>query len=227
MSGLHVGWLDLIIVVVIVASAIYAAYRGFVRETLSIFSWLAAAFAALYFGRYAVPMMRDHFSPVVAQIAAYSIVFLLVLLPLSFISYRFAQGVKDSAVGTLDGSLGAAFGVLRGLFIVALAYILFSLAVPVKTQPGWVANAELTPMVQTSADVILSLIPDESARYIKNHTIGSTARNEAPAPQVAPKPSGHPTKLAKDRKPHRKGYGAADRRALDRLFEATGGNGGH
>ncbi|HUJ45787.1 MAG TPA: hypothetical protein VLV55_01540, partial [Rhizomicrobium sp.] len=75
--------------------------------------------------------------------------------------------------------------------------------------------------------VILSLIPDESARYIKDHSIGSVARNEAPAPQVEPKPSPHTTKLAKDRKPHRKGYGAADRRALDRLFEATGGNGGH
>jgi membrane protein required for colicin V production len=232
MSGFHVGWLDLIVVAVVIASAILAAYRGFVRESLAVFSWLAAAFVTLYFGRYAVPLMRDHFSPLVAEILAYSIVFLLVLLPLSFISHRISQNVKNSSVGTLDGSLGAAFGILRGLAVIAIAYILFSLVVPVKAQPLWIKNAELLPMVQGSAEVLLSLIPEEHADYLRAHTEGTAAaQNAAPAPDVKPRPSPaekhHSTRLAKAKKPHRKGYGADERRALDRLFEATGNNGGH
>ena len=231
MSGFHVGWLDVIVVAVVVASAILAAYRGFVRESLAVFSWLAAAFVTLYFGRYAIPLMRDHFSPLVAEIVAYSIVFLLVLLPLSFISHRISQNVKNSPVGTVDGSLGALFGILRGIVVVAIAYILFSFVVPVKAQPLWMKDAELLPMVQGSADVLLSLIPREHADYLREHTEGAASVQKTPAPDVKPKPptaeTHNSSRVAKAKKPHRKGYGADERRALDRLFEATGNNGGH
>lgn len=232
MSGFHVGWLDLIVVAVVIASAILAAYRGFVRESLAVFSWLTAAFVTLYFGRYAVPMMRDHFSPLVAEVVAYSIVFLLVLLPLSFVSHRISQNVRNSQVGAVDGSLGALFGILRGLAVVAIAYILFSFVVPVKAQPLWIKNAELLPLVQGSAHALLSLIPQEHADYLREHTEGaSVTQSTKPAPDVKPKPSPaenqRSQRLAKAKKPHRKGYGADERRALDRLFEATGNNGGH
>ncbi len=39
-------FVDLITVIVIVVSAIYAIYRGFIAETLSIVAWAAAAFAS-------------------------------------------------------------------------------------------------------------------------------------------------------------------------------------
>ena len=39
-------------------SATYAAWRGFLSETLSIFAWAAAAFATLYFGPWLIPLMR-------------------------------------------------------------------------------------------------------------------------------------------------------------------------
>ena len=223
MSGLHVTWADLVIVGIVVISAIFATYRGFVRETLTIFAWAAAAFATLYFGHYAIPLMKDHFSPLVAQIAAYSIVFLLVLLPLSFVGYRFSKGVQDSPVGTLDRSLGAAFGILRGLAIVALAYIVFSLVIPVRAQPRWVENANLLPLVQGSADVLLSLIPEEHARLVHDQTTAGAEQEPTPAPQIDPKP--RPQKVANAKKRGRKGYGADERRGLDRLFEATGSDG--
>ena len=43
-------FVDVVVVLVIIASTVYATYRGFVSETLSIFAWVAAAFATLYFG---------------------------------------------------------------------------------------------------------------------------------------------------------------------------------
>src|SRR5689334_7178693 len=102
MSELHIIWVDLFVVAVVVISMGFAIARGFVRETLSMFSWAAAAFATLYFGRYVVPLMAPHFSPLVAEIAAYSTVFVLVLLPLSFIGHRIAQNVRNSQVGPID-----------------------------------------------------------------------------------------------------------------------------
>ena len=67
-------------------------------ETLSIFAWAAAAFATLYFGPWMVPLMRGMIaSPWLAAAAAYAGVFLVVLIPLSFISYRFAESVQAFA----------------------------------------------------------------------------------------------------------------------------------
>ena len=41
-------------------------------------------------------------------------VFLVVFIPLAFLSHRISQTVKHSALGPLDRALGVAFGVVRG-----------------------------------------------------------------------------------------------------------------
>ena len=54
--SLSVTFIDCLIVLIIVVSAGYAAWRGFMWETLTIFAWVAAAFACLYFGPYLIPL---------------------------------------------------------------------------------------------------------------------------------------------------------------------------
>jgi membrane protein required for colicin V production len=246
MSELHITWVDLFVVAAIVISMGFAIARGFVRETLSMFSWAAAAFATLYFGRYVVPLMAPHFSPLVAEIAAYSTVFVLVLLPLSFIGHRIAQNVRSSQVGPIDRSLGAAFGILRGLAVIAILYIGYSLVIPVHAQGAWIGKARSLPLIQKSAKVLLSLIPSDQAEYVQKRTEKTNTANlpdeKAKAAPASSKPASadkrriaahpkhlkHPLKVAQTRKsthPAHKGYGADDRRALNRLIEATGSDG--
>ena len=132
MSAFHFSYVDLVVVLIVLVSMGYAIWRGFVSETLSIFAWAAAAFAALYFGPVIGPLARGLVSPQwIGTVASYVVVFLLVLIPLSFISFRFAQNVHNSPVGALDRALGGIFGVVRGLAIVGIAYIVFSAFVPV------------------------------------------------------------------------------------------------
>ena len=57
--NLSFTFIDFLVVTVIVVSAAYAAYRGLMSETLTIFAWAAAAFATLYFGPWLVPMARS------------------------------------------------------------------------------------------------------------------------------------------------------------------------
>ncbi len=133
MSALGITILDLIVVAVLLISAIYAAYRGFVSETLSIFAWAAAAFATLFFGPKLVPLTKGLVSsPWLGALVGYALIFLVVLIPLSFMSFRFSESVKHSPVGTLDRVLGAVFGLVRGLAIIGLAYIAFSYVVSVR-----------------------------------------------------------------------------------------------
>src|ERR1700744_2725076 len=133
--NLSFSFVDFLIVLVIGASAGYAAWRGFLSETLSIFAWAAAAFATLYFGPWVVPLARSMIAtPWLASLAAYAGVFLVVFIPLSFMSHRFSESVKNSPIGPLDRALGIAFGIVRGLVAVALVYLAYTYFVPVSEQ---------------------------------------------------------------------------------------------
>lgn len=212
MHALSISWVDLAIAGVVVLSTVLAVVRGFIRETLSIFAWAAAAFAALYFGPSATVLLHPHIStPLLGPLIAYPGVFLVVLMPLSFVSWRLSEGVRHSPIGTLDRSLGLPFGVLRGLALVGLVYLAFSLVVPVHEQPPWLSNARLLPLVQGSSDVLLSLIPE--------HSGGVVDKVKARAAEAASSGSmQHFTHAPK-------AYPADDRRALDHLIEQTGASG--
>jgi membrane protein required for colicin V production len=223
MSALGITYIDPLVVIVVVLSAIYATWRGFVSETLSIFAWAAAAFATLFFGPRLAPIARGLFaSPLLGVMVGYIAIFLVVLIPLSFLSFRFAESVKHSAVGTLDRSLGFAFGVVRGLAIIGLAYIAFTTVVAVRNQPDWITNAKLLPVIRVSAQALLSLVPDQHLDGVRAETAAAPApkpeANAAPVPTPSPKP-------AAAKKHGKKAYGAKERSELDRLIETTGGNG--
>lgn len=218
MQGLNVSWIDLLVAGVIVVSTILAVARGFVRETLSILAWAAAAFATLYFGPTAAAFLRLHISmPLAGPLIAYVGTFLVVLIPLSFVSYRLSLRVRESPVGALDRSLGVPFGILRGLALVGIAYLAFSLAIPVGAQPSWMTSARLLPLIQRSSDVLVSLLP--LGEHAASAPTGQSRSEDAPIPRPLPRivhGAGHPSQ---------KSYQVEDRRALDRLIDASGASG--
>ena len=221
--NLSFTFIDFLVVTVIIVSAGYAAYRGLMSETLTIFAWAAAAFATLNFGPWLIPMARGMISARwLAPAAAYAGVFMIVFIPLSFMSHRFSQSVKNSPIGPLDRGLGIAFGVVRGLVVVGLAYLAFTYFTPIRQQPHWLLSARTLPIVQSTAQVLLSVIPSQTPRdYItaapsaSHDSLGDLIKRQNEEASSAP-PASPASKKAE------KTYGASDRRALDRLFETTG-----
>src|ERR1700710_3082411 len=133
--NLSVSFLDCLIVLIIIVSAGYACWRGFLWETLTIFAWVAAAFGCLYFGPYIVPLTRSLVNEAwLASLLAYAAVFLAVFIPLAFMSHRFSESVKHSPIGPLDRAAGVAFGLVRGLVVVGLGYLAFTYFVPIRQQ---------------------------------------------------------------------------------------------
>src|SRR5471030_1707999 len=186
--NLSVTFLDALIVLIIVVSAGYAAWRGFLWETLTIFAWVAAAFACLYFGPYVIPLTRGMVQEAwLASLIAYAAVFLAVFIPFAFMSHRFSESVKHSPIGPLDRAAGVAFGVVRGLVIIGLAYLAFTYFVAIRNQPGWVTQARLLPVVQSTADVLLSVVADRphDYPYVVDHPV---VQQVAPVEQRASNP---------------------------------------
>jgi membrane protein required for colicin V production len=223
--NLYITFVDFLVVAVILISTCYAAYRGFLNETLTIVAWAAAAFATLYFGPWLVPMARSMITTGwLAEVAAYAGVFLVVFIPLSFMSHRFSQSVKNSPIGPLDRALGIAFGVVRGLVVVGICYIAFTKFEPPSEQPRWMTSARTYPIIQTTALTLLAAMPNQAPRDditaepTHGDSLGALIRRQNE--EAAASSESHDS--AKKRE---KTYGATDRQALDKLFETTGGSG--
>ncbi|MFT3689033.1 CvpA family protein [Paenirhodobacter sp.] len=124
---------DAIVAVVIILSAILAYSRGFVREGLAIVGWIAAAVVAFLFAPAARPMIAqlpflNKFlgdSCELATIGAFAAVFALALVVFSVITPLFATVIQRSALGGLDQGLGFLFGVVRGVVLIAVAFVLY------------------------------------------------------------------------------------------------------
>src|ERR1700749_3457927 len=168
--NLSITTVDFLVVLVLLVSTGYAIWRGFLWETLTIFAWVAAAFACLYFGPYVIPLTRGMVDqPWLASLLAYAAVFLAVFIPFAFMSHRFSESVKHSPIGPLDRAAGVAFGVVRGLVVIGLAYLAFTYFVAIRNQPSWLSQARLLPMVQSTAEVLLSVVPNHPDDYAYLH----------------------------------------------------------
>ena len=235
--SLSFSFADFLIVAVILISTGYAVWRGFLAETLSVFEWVAAAFACLYLGPYFIPLTHSLVAAWwLANLLAYAGVFLAVFIPLAFMSHRFAQSVKNSPIGPLDRALAVAFGVVRGMVVIGMAYLAFTYFVPIRQQPRWVTQARLLPAVQATSEVMLSLVPGQPHNVAAIQPRTETVRQEPAARQTrhsdpladiirrnAATDSASPAAMQQQgTQKGAKRYGAQDRQALDKLIEATG-----
>jgi len=219
---------DLGVLVVLLISGLIAAYRGFLKETLTVSAWLLAALAAVFVWPATKPFARALVEPnLLADILALIGVFLMLLIPTSFVSFRLSEMVRESKAGPLDRSLGFVFGIARGLLVVGVGYLLYDSLAPAKTQPDWVREARLLPVVKGTGDVLRS-ISGTSAKDEADTEEADTeedAEDQAPRaekPRAATKPAQPAASDNKDGSGDKgKSYGAGDRRALDNLVRST------
>jgi membrane protein required for colicin V production len=170
--------LDIGVIAVIGLSAVFAFARGFVREALSIVAWIGAGAVALYSYNYVLaataPMVHNQ---LLQQLIAGPGVFLAALIVLTIITSIIARSVRSSALSAIDRTLGFIFGLLRGAFIVSLAYLLLDVSVQKSDRPVWLREAKSEPYLQQGADLLRNVLP-ESLR------IKSTAAAEEIMPRL-------------------------------------------
>jgi membrane protein required for colicin V production len=154
--------LDIFLLVVMLVSGLLAMVRGFMREVLSIASWVIAAVATLYAYPRLLPLAKSYFSnDIVAAIVVIGGVFLLTLIVVSVITVRISDMILDSRVGALDRTLGFLFGLGRGLIIVVVAFLFFSWLVPDRSQPNWIKSAKSRVVLKGTGDWLISMLPED------------------------------------------------------------------
>lgn len=117
--------IDAVIIGIIVFSLLVSLWRGFIREVLSLASWVAAFFIAGKFYPHLSLLLIDvdivylQKSEFLRNGVAATILFVAVVMIGGVINMLLAQLADRTGLTGTDRVLGAAFGMLRGIFIVA------------------------------------------------------------------------------------------------------------
>lgn len=139
------NWADWTIIAILGVSCLISLWRGFIKEALSLASWLLAAFIAIVFHqRLALVYGQWIDTPSVALLLAFITLFIGTLVVGALLSHLLGSLVAASGLGGVDRLLGVAFGITRGLLLVLALVILLPLALPVK-QDRWWAESRLIP----------------------------------------------------------------------------------
>lgn len=154
---------DVLVILVILLSGALAFARGFVREALSIAAWVGAALITVFLLPYASPLVRDLIdNELVADFISGVLIFITALVGLSVGGHFATKAIRDSALNMLDRSLGLVFGLLRGVILLSLGYMLFVWLVPDDDDhPDWFSEARTLPLVEEAAEILQVIVPTD------------------------------------------------------------------
>ncbi len=155
------SWLDVIFLIIIVISALISLIRGFVKESISLLTWIAAGLLGL---RYFSPM-SDVFepyldSPVGRALLGFGCIFVLTLIVGAIVNFIVSQLVSKTGLSGTDKTLGVVFGAARGVLIVTMLVLLAGL-LPLRDTDWWQGSASVG-FFEDVGDWIKAVIPDDA-----------------------------------------------------------------
>jgi membrane protein required for colicin V production len=165
---------DGVVLGVIVLSAILAYARGLVRETLSIVGWIAAAVAGFIFAPTVEPLIRE--IPVLSDIigtscelgvlTGFAAVFAVALVIVSLFTPLISGAVQESAIGPVDQGLGFLFGVIRGVLLVVIAFVVYDRILGGGDAVAQVDESRSRTVLAGVEERIAAMLPEDAPQWI-------------------------------------------------------------
>jgi membrane protein required for colicin V production len=152
MEALGLNIADWFILIVLIASGIISFARGFTKEFLSLFLWLAAFIAAISLEYLATPKINEFIGNAeISKIISYIVVFVIFIFIGGMIIKFISKLIKWSGASGFDRFLGVVFGLMRGSIVLFVIFLL--LPSGIKTT-DLINNSKITPIIQKYAPEI-------------------------------------------------------------------------
>ena len=152
MEALGLNFADWFILVVLIASGLISFSRGFAKEFLSLFLWIAAFIAAISLEFLATPKIDEYIgNPEISKILSYIVVFVIFIFIGGMLIKFISKLIKWSGASGFDRFLGVIFGLTRGLVVLFVIFLL--LPSRLKTT-DLISNSKITPIIEKYAPEI-------------------------------------------------------------------------
>ena len=164
-TGFGLSWFDWLLIVLIGLSTVMSLWRGFVREALSLGTWVAAFVVARLFYTEMDSLLASTITDgLMRGVSAFAALFVGTLLVGALIAFLLGALINATGLSSTDRVLGMVFGLARGALIATVGIGLLRLT-PLATD-AWYARSTLAPYFETVADWGLAEIQTRLGRDI-------------------------------------------------------------
>ena len=157
--------LDWVFLAILLASFLLGAWRGLVYEVLSVVSWVAAFLLAQLFAPQVAAMLPMGQAPEMARYAAaFVLVFIGVVFAGGLIAWITRKLVEAVGLRPVDRTLGAAFGLLRGVVLLLAIAVVVNMS-PLRRAEWWM-ESKGAAMSTAAVMQLKPVLPERFGQYL-------------------------------------------------------------
>lgn len=177
------NWIDYAIIIVIALSSLISLIRGFIREALSLATWIIAFWIALTFSTLLTPYFQAYVqSDAVRYAIAFILLFIATLIVGAIVNFVITQFLEKTGLSGTDRLLGVVFGFTRGVLLVAIVLLSAHMTAIPKEQI-WM-QSKLVPVFTPVENWLSNYIPKNIQDQLPNAN-GVIQAQEAMVEKVA------------------------------------------
>ncbi|MEM5529958.1 CvpA family protein [Gammaproteobacteria bacterium AS21] len=138
------NWADWVILAILAISALFSLRRGFVKEALSLVTWVSAFIVARLFAEALALVLESYIAtPSIRMAVAFGSLFVLMLIGGAIVANLFEMLISATGLSATDRILGMGFGIARGALVVVVLVALVAQTPAVKDL--WWGQSQLIP----------------------------------------------------------------------------------
>ena len=175
---------DIIVLVVVGIAACGGFMRGFVQEVLSLLAWVLAVLAIRLFHTDLTAWMDERVvTGSGAAVLAFALLLLVPYVVMRLIASYAGRTSRKSRLAPFDRVLGLAFGALKGVIVVVIAFSLLVLGYDTiwgpEGRPDWLRDARSYAFVNASSEGMVQLIEERRAQWSEEAEAEATSDEQA------------------------------------------------
>ncbi|MCW8831282.1 MAG: CvpA family protein [Gammaproteobacteria bacterium] len=151
---------DVIIIFVILLSALFSLMRGFVKESISLTTWILAIWIATTFAARLAAVLPGIESEAVRLSVGFGLLFVVTLMLGALVNVLVAHFVKKTGLTGADRVFGVVFGFLRGILIIVV-FVVVSSFTPLPEQEWW-KSSNLLGRFEVLGSMLKPYFPESS-----------------------------------------------------------------
>ena len=141
------------------------AWRGLMYEVLSVLGWAVSFYAAQYFA----PRVSDWLplpssSEAVRYAAAFVLVFVATVFMAGWLAFLLKKLVEAIGLRPVDRTMGAAFGLVRGVILLLAAAVVMDMTALSKNV--WWQASKGAPILTATLNGLKPVLPEQFAKYL-------------------------------------------------------------
>ena len=159
---------DWLIMVILLVSTLISIRRGFVKEALSLATWVAAIIISTLFASQLSTLLIDTIDmPSIRMGAAYALLFAGALIVGAMVNNLIGEVVKITGLGGTDKFFGMFFGFARGSVVIVVVVAGLYYLAPVEDDSWW-QESVLIPHIVSAIEWLGPILWEQGGQLIES-----------------------------------------------------------